>query len=71
MKRETRESEIVKELRKGTGLSQQKFGDLFKIPSMNIANWEQGQTRPPEYVIVMMKRLIEIDPIIQDAINLH
>lgn len=51
----------LKSLRKKTGLSQQKFGTLFKISAINIANWEQGVTKPPEYVEYMLERLIELD----------
>lgn len=54
----------MKELRARTGLSQQKFGMLFRIASINIANWEQGVTKPPEYVVYMIERLIELDPTI-------
>lgn len=54
----------LKTLRKKTGLSQQKFGMLFRISAINIANWEQGVTRPPEYVMYMLERLIELDPTI-------
>lgn len=52
----------MKALRAKTGLSQQKFGMLFKIAAINIANWEQGLSKPPEYVVYMLERLIEIDP---------
>jgi len=52
----------LKTLRKKTGLSQQKFGMLFRISAINIANWEQGVTKPPEYVMYMLERLIELDP---------
>ena len=52
----------LKELRANTGLSQQKFGMLFQIAAINISNWEQGITTPPDYVIYMLERLIEIDP---------
>lgn len=52
----------VKALRAKTGLSQQKFGMLFKISSINISNWEQGVTKPPEYVLYMLNRLIDLDP---------
>ena len=54
--------EKLKQLRASTGLSQQKFGMLFKISAINIANWEQGVTKCPEYVQYMLERLIEIDP---------
>jgi putative transcriptional regulator len=51
-----------KDMRATTGLSQQKFGALYKIPAINISNWEQGVTKPPEYVVCMLERLLEIDP---------
>lgn len=51
----------LKIMRTSTGLSQQRFGMLFKISAINIANWEQGVTSPPEYVQYMLERLIEID----------
>ena len=54
-------SEHIKELRYRTGLSQQKFGMLFKISAINVANWEQGVTIPPEYVVYMIERLLELD----------
>lgn len=56
--------ERMKELRARTGLSQQKFGMMFKIAAINIANWEQGVTKPPEYVVYMLERLMELDPTI-------
>ena len=62
----------LKELRAKTGLSQHKFGSLFKIAPINISNWEQGLTTPPEYVMYMIERLIEIDPTVpkkEDIIN--
>lgn len=52
----------LKALRLKTGLSQQKFGVLFKIAAINIANWEQGLSKPPEYVVYMLERLIDLDP---------
>ena len=35
---------------------------LFRISAINIANWEQGVTKPPEYVMYMLERLVELDP---------
>lgn len=56
--------EKLKSIRAKTGLSQQKFGMLFRISAINIANWEQGVTKPPEYVEYMLERLMELDPTI-------
>ena len=52
----------IKAIRSSTGLSQQKFGMLFHISAINISNWEQGVTKPPEYVVYMLERLLEVDP---------
>lgn len=57
----------IKALRGQTGLSQVKFGMMFNIAPINIANWEQGITSPPEYVQYMLERLIEIDPLVPHA----
>lgn len=52
----------LKAMRASTGLSQEKFGRLWLISAINIANWEQGITKPPEYVQVMLDKLMKLDP---------
>ena len=39
-------SDIVREIRKSTNLSQEKFGNLFHISVGTLRNWEQGRRRP-------------------------
>lgn len=51
----------VRELRGITGLSQQKFGDLYRIPKRTIENWEGGKTTPPEYVLLLLERAVKED----------
>ena len=52
----------ILELRQMTGLSQRKFADKYKINFRNIQNWEQGISKPPNYVLYMLYRLItEVD----------
>lgn len=53
--------ERMKEIRKVTGLSQQKFGDLYGIPKRTIQNWENGVNEPPEYVLRMLTRIVKED----------
>lgn len=53
----------IKELRTKTGLSQSKFGQKFHIQTINISNWEQGVHKPPEYVIYMIERILELEDI--------
>lgn len=50
-----------KEIRKLTGLSQQKFGDKYKIPKRTIENWEGGKTEAPAYVLLMLERIVKED----------
>ena len=52
----------IKQLREITGLTQQKFGERFKIPLRSVQNWESGQRQPPEYV----PRLIEMQLILEN-----
>ena len=54
-------SERIKQLRKSTGLSQTKFGELFGIPMRTIQNWESGEREPAEYIVNMMERIAEFE----------
>lgn len=47
-------------MREKTGLSQSKFAALFKIPIKTLQAWEQERSNPPEYVVIMMERLLAI-----------
>ena len=60
-KKITEEGTRIKAMRTNTGLSQQKFGEIFGIPSMNIANWEQGLAKPPKYVVDMIERIFKLE----------
>ncbi len=50
-----------KEIRALTGLSQKKFGDLYRIPLRTIQNWEQGTNEAPEYVLLLLERAVTED----------
>ena len=39
-------SDIVREIRESTGLSQERFANLFHISVVTLRNWEQGRRRP-------------------------
>ena len=39
-------SDIVREIRKSTNLSQERFANLFHISVGTLRNWEQGRRRP-------------------------
>ena len=50
-----------KEIRALTGLSQKKFGDLYRIPLRTIQNWEQVTNEAPEYVLLLLERAVRED----------
>lgn len=51
----------VKEIRKQTGMSQSEFAKRFNIPVGTLAHWEQGVRTPPDYVIGMIKEILNIN----------
>ena len=48
----------VRELRKLTGLSANKFGEKYGIPMRTVQNWESGLSTPPEYVVNLLARCV-------------
>ena len=55
----------VKELRTKTGLSQQKFGDYFKIPLRTIQNWETGKNKCNDYIVELLEYKLKNEGMIQ------
>ncbi len=51
----------VAELRAMTGLTQTKFADWYGIPYRTVQNWDSGTSAPPEYVRLMLVRLVRQD----------
>lgn len=51
----------IKEIREMTGLNQTQFARKFDIPLRTYQNWEGGRRNPPEYVITMLRKLVEIE----------
>ena len=51
----------IKELRQLTGLSQKAFSDKYKIPKRTIEDWEAERRTPPEYVALLLERVIKYD----------
>lgn len=49
----------ILELRKKLGLTQIQFGELLRIPTRTIENWEQGTTQPKEYQILFINLCIQ------------
>jgi len=59
----------IKEIRKSTKLSQQKFADKFHIPVANIQKWEQGINKPLDYVVYMIQTILEQEKKIEELEN--
>ena len=55
-----KENRIVK-LRNQTGLSQSAFAEKFNIPVSTLRDWEQDRRHPPEYVIDMVRQILEFE----------
>lgn len=58
--------EIIQEnkmltIRKRSGLSQAKFCEKYGIPKRTLENWEQGSRECPDYVLVLLDRVVRED----------
>lgn len=51
----------IKELRTITGLSQSQFAKKFHIPVSSVQNWEINRRQPPDYVIWLIQRILELE----------
>ena len=61
----------IKELRKRTGLTQEKFGEYFGIPRRTIQNWELcGESKEgrkcPEYLLALMEYKLKHEGLLLD-----
>ena len=53
------EKDIIRSIRKKTGLTQKAFGKKYGIPERTIQDWETGQRKPTSYVMEMLNKTIE------------
>lgn len=58
------ETDIIRKLRKKTGLSQKKFGERYGIPERTIQDWERDRRKPTAYVIEMLSRIVQAEELI-------
>ena len=56
--------QTIKEIRRVTGLSQQKFGDLLHIPLRTVQDWEREVRQCPAYVAELIAYRVMNDPTI-------
>ena len=57
----------IKELRTQTGMSQQAFGDYFKIPMRTIQNWELGVRECSEYILELVEYKLKNEGMIKGS----
>ena len=53
--------QIIKELRKATGMNRRQFSDYFGIPYRTVQDWELGNRHMPEYLFRLMVYRIEME----------
>ena len=51
----------VKEFIKSTGMTQKQLSERFGIPRRTIEDWSRGVSKWPDYVVSMMKEILEKD----------
>lgn len=51
----------AKEIRKLSGLSQTQFSEKYNVPVQTLRHWEQGQRKCPEYVLLLLERVVTED----------
>lgn len=50
-----------KEFREDTGMKQADFARHFGIPLRTVVHWETGDRQPPEYVVGMIKTILQYE----------
>lgn len=51
----------IKELREFTGLTQDEFCKLYKIPKSTFGKWEAAISTPPIYLMELLERAVKED----------
>ncbi len=51
----------IKEIREFTGLGPAQFAKKYEIPYRTIHDWETGKSKPPEYVLKLLERVVRED----------
>lgn len=58
----------IQEIRKRTGLSQNKFAAIYGIPPATLKQWERNGAKPANYLLVMMEKALKYDGYIKERI---
>ena len=59
--------QMIKELRKRSGMTQKEFAEYFKIPKRTVENWEIEIRKCPEYLFNLMEYKLLIEGIITNT----
>ena len=51
----------IKEARIQAKLTQTKLAERYRIPVRTLQDWESGRRTPPEYVVKLLLRCVEVD----------
>ena len=58
--------EILKELRKETGMNRVDFARYFDIPYRTVQDWELGNRKIPEYLLRLMEYKIRMEKLLKE-----
>lgn len=51
----------IKEIRQNLNLTQKEFASKFHIPIKTLQGWEQNLRIPPEYIIFMINKIVQLE----------
>ena len=54
----------IKELRSASGMTQQALADYLHIPKRSIENWENGTSKPTEYLLELIEYKLRAEGLI-------
>lgn len=60
-------AETLKEARLKAGLTRSQLFKKYRIPVSTIISWEKGERKPPEYVVSLLLRCMEIDYLSEES----
>ena len=51
----------IKRIRSISGLSRKDFAERYKIPIRTLEKWERQESKPAEYVVLLLERAVKED----------
>lgn len=56
-------------IRKMLGVSRSEFSRRYRIPIRTLEEWDAGRRNPPEYVILLLERVVKDDMRIKQELS--